>query len=66
LGAVALAYVLSAGSASACPVGCDYCSADPVFVQPDQRQPEMIEFVRRAKASGAVVAETKSIVLSVR
>jgi len=68
LGAVVLAYVLRMRPAEAtvCPVGCDYCSADPVFVQPDQRKPEMIEFVRRAKASGAVVAETKSIVLSVR
>ena len=66
LGTVALAYVLSARTASAaCPTGCDYCSADPVFVQPDLRNPEMVEMIRQAKARGAAVVEKKGMVVTI-
>ncbi len=67
LGVLALGYALSVRRALAdCPTGCDYCSADPVFVQPDLRRPEMIEFIRKAKAKGAAVIEKKGLVLSVK
>ena len=66
LGAVALVYALSVRPASAaCPTGCDYCSADPVFVQPDLRNPGMVEMIRRAKARGATVAEKKGMVVTI-
>lgn len=66
LGTIALACVLSARTASAtCPRGCDYCSADPVFVQPDLRSPEMVEMIRQAKARGAAVAEKKGMVVTI-
>ena len=66
LSAVTLAYVLSVRSAWAtCPTGCDYCSADPVFVQPDLRNPGMVEMIRRAKARGATVVENKGGVVTI-
>ena len=66
LGTVALACVLSARTASAtCPTGCDYCSADPVFVQPDLRNPEMVEMIRQAKARGAAAVEKMGMVVTI-
>ena len=66
LGALGLAYILSARTASAtCPTGCDYCSADPVFVQPDLRNPEMIQMIRQAKARGAAVVEKRGVVVTI-
>ena len=64
--ALAGAYALRVRSAAAeCPTGCDYCSADPVFVQPDLRRPEMIELIRKAKAKGAAVIEKKGVVVTI-
>jgi hypothetical protein len=48
-----------------CPVGCEYCSADPVFIQADARRPELLALIREAKSRGATVADSGELLFIV-